>query len=262
MDRLFDQVFVRPPAQTYVNCISTNPARDKIDVTLAKGQHRQYVSVLKNAGIRVTELAPLDEFPDSVFMQDPALLGSGVGIVGRFGEQARRGEEKELVRDLGHNGYTVDRLRCVEPPGTMEGGDIVVTDRGIFVGESSRSNIAGIKQVETHLNEVSVTPVKTDLFHLLCGCSYLNSGRMIIAPELVKPESFPGFDFIKIPKEYSYACDALYIGDGKVVIPAGFEVVSKKLKDEGYHPVEVDVSEFHKGDGGVTCLSLAVYNLF
>lgn len=253
---------MRPPAQTYVDCVSTNPQRNKIDATLAKEQHRQYVSVLKEAGVKVTELPPLDEFPDSVFMQDPALLGRRGGIIGRFGEEKRRGEEKALVRDLSNYGYQVRGLRYIDPPGTLEGGDIVVTDRGVFVGESSRSNSAGIRQLAMHLRELAVSPVKTELFHLLCGSSYLSNGTMIIAPELVKPESFPGFEFISISKEDAYACDALYVGDGKVVIPAGFEDVSKKLRKSGYRPLEVEVSEFYKGDGGVTCLSSPVYNLF
>lgn len=262
MDRLFDLVFVRPPAETYANCVSTNPDRTKIDVTLAKEQHRQYVSVLKEAGIQVIELPPLDAFPDSVFMQDPALLGSGNTIIGRFGEERRRGEEKMLVDDLLDHRGKVGELRYVDPPGTLEGGDVVVTDRGIFVGESSRTNADGIKQMVEHLKGLNVKPVKTELFHLLCGCSYLNNGTLIIAPELVETNAFLGFRFVTIPRDEAYACDALYLGEGKVVIPSGFQTVVKRLKIAGYRPVEVEVSEFHKGDGGVTCLSSPVYRLF
>ncbi len=262
MDRLFDLVFVRPPAETYVNCVSTNPDRDKIDIVLAKEQHRQYVSTLREVGIQVIELQQLEALADSVFMQDPALLGSRNAIIGRFGEEKRRGEEKMLVNDLINHKDRVGEVHYVDPPGTLEGGDIVVTDRGIFTGESSRTNAHGIRQLAMHLKEVSVKAVKTELLHLLCGCSYLNNGTMIIAPELVAAECFPGFRFITIPKEEAYACDALYVGDGKVVIPAGFEDVARKLRSSGYRPSEVEVSEFYKGDGGVTCLSSPVYNLF
>ena len=262
MDRLFDLVFVRPPAATYVNCVSTNPDRDNIDIVLAKEQHRQYVSTLKETGIQVIELQPVDALPDSVFMQDPALLGSRNSIIGRFGEEKRRGEEKMLVNDLSNHKDRVGEVRYVDPPGTLEGGDIVVTDRGIFTGESSRTNAQGIQQLAMHLKETSVKAVRTDLFHLLCGCSYLNNGTMIIAPELVAAECFPGFRFITIPKEEAYACDALYVGDSRVIIPAGFDGVARKLRTAGYRPLEVDVSEFYKGDGGVTCLSSPVYKLF
>ena len=262
MDRLFDLVFVRQPSETYVDCVSTNPDRNKIDVALTKQQHRQYVSVLKEAGVQVIELAPLDVLPDSVFMQDPALLGIRDAIIGRFCEESRSGEERALVSALSGHGDKVGELHYVDPPGTLEGGDIVVTDRGIFVGESSRTNTDGIRQLATHLSGITVKPVKTELFHLLCGCSYLNKGTMIIAPELVDTKAFPGFRFIKIPKEDAYACDALYVGEGKVVIPTGFPNVANKLRTAAYTPVEVEVSEFHKGDGGVTCLSSPVYKLF
>ncbi|MGA8905972.1 MAG: arginine deiminase-related protein, partial [Candidatus Bathyarchaeia archaeon] len=99
-DRLFQLAFVRPPSNSYVDCVSTNPNKTDIDMTLAKEQHRTYASILKEAGIEVIELQPLETCPDSVFMQDPALLGASRSIIGRFGEESRRGEAKALIDDL------------------------------------------------------------------------------------------------------------------------------------------------------------------
>lgn len=262
LDRLFDVSFVRSPSDSYVNCVSTNPDRTRIDVGLARKQHREYVSVMKGAGVDVIELPPLERYPDSVFMQDPALLGCRRSVVGRFGEERRRGEEEMLIQALTDHKHSVGSVSYVEQPGTLEGGDIVVSERGIFVGESPRTNTEGIRQLAKHLSGLDVKPVKTSLFHLLCGCSYLTDGTMIIAPELVDPEAFPGFGFVTVPKEEAYACDALYVGHGKVIIPSGFPRASKSLREAGYSPLEVDVSEFHKGDGGVTCLASPVYKLF
>jgi dimethylargininase len=262
MDRLFDLAFVRPPADSYVDCVSTNPDKSKIDVNLARQQHREYVSILKECGVKVVELRPLEAFPDSVFIQDPALLGLRRAVIGRFGEWKRRGEEKTLVDELSQRRDELGQMRFVVPPGTLEGGDIVVTDLGIFVGESSRTNSAGITQLTSHLSGAMVVPVKTDLFHLLCGCSYLTNRDMIIAPELVDLGPFPGFRFITIPKEEAYACDALYVGERRVMIPSGFPKAATKLRGAGYEPIEVEMSEFHKGDGGVTCISSPVYKLF
>ena len=261
LDRLFDLVFVRPPPDSYVDCVSTNPDSSKIDVNLTKQQHREYVSVLKECGVKVTELPTLEAFPDSVFMQDPALLGVRRSIVGRFGEYRRRGEERKLVDDLNKCEDEIGKPHFVVPPGTLEGGDIVVSDRGIFVGESDRTNSNGIIQLTSFLSEIMVVPVKTDLLHLLCGCSYLTNRDLIIAPEVVDPHSFSGFQFITIPKEEVYACDALYVGDERVIISSGFTRATAKLKSAGYKPIEVEMSEFHKGDGGVTCLSSPVYKL-
>jgi dimethylargininase len=253
---------VRPPPNSYVNCVSTNPDKSDIDVTLAREQHRMYTSILKEAGIEVIELQPLEAYPDSVFMQDPALLGRSRSTIGRFGEPTRRGEAKALAEELTRLRIAVGTLSNVNAPGTIEGGDIVVTDRGIFVGESQRTNASGIQQMRDILRNQTVKAVKTPMMHLLCGCSYLSKGRMMIAPDLLNPSSFPGFHFIEIPKADSYAADALYLGGGNVLIPSGFSRTVSKLKSAGYTPVEIDVSEFWKGDGGVTCLSSPVFELF
>jgi len=259
---LFDLVFVRPPPNSYVECVSTSPRKNEIDVELAGEQHRRYVSTLKGFRIDVVELPPLENFPDSVFMQDPALLGSRRTIVGRFGENARRGEEKVLLDALRDDRSKIGEIRFVKDPGTLEGGDVLVTDRGLFVGESKRTNLNGIEQLAAYLDDLDVRPVKTDLLHLLCGCSYLSDGKMIIAPDLVSPSSFPGFEFVSLSIEEAYAADALYLGAGKVLIPSGFPDVDKKLEEAGYEAVEVEMSEFRKGDGGVTCLCSPVYRLF
>lgn len=262
MDRLFDLVFVRPPPNSYRNCVSTNPEKDKIDVTRARTQHRQYVSVLKDSGVKVVELPSLEALPDSVFMQDPAVIGTKRAVIGRFGEEKRRGEETVLEDELKEFGDHIGKIAHVEPPATLEGGDIVVTDRGIFVGESSRTNAAGTRQLADFLPGVAVKPVRTNLFHLLCGCSYLNNGTMMIVPDLVDPGFFPAYHFVMIPKGDAYACDALYVGDNRVIIPAGYPNTSARLRDAGYRPIEVEMSEFRRGDGGVTCLSSPVYKVF
>lgn len=262
MDRFFDVVLVRPPSDGYVNCISTNPAKTDIDVRLAKDQHKEYVSTLKESGLHVIEFGPLEDFPDSVFMQDPALLGSRRAVIGRFGERSRRGEEKALQDDLSDCRVEVGKMHLVSCPGTLEGGDVMVTDHGIFVGESRRTNRNGIRQLSKYLDNLEVRAVKTDLLHLLCGCSYLNHKTMIIAPDLVSLELFPGFRFVTIPRQEAYAADALYLGEGRVLVPSGFPKTIMKLREAGYKPTEVEVSEFYKGDGGVTCLCSPVYKLF
>jgi dimethylargininase len=260
LDRLFDSAFVRPPPNSYSECVSANPHGGEIDVTLAKAQHRQYCSILKESGIEVIALPSLENFPDSVFMQDPALLGSRNSVIGRFGEARRRGEEKALVDDL-RKLARIGGLSEVIEPGTLEGGDIVVTEKEVFVGESKRTNASGIQQLAHVLNEVSIKAVKTELMHLLCGCAYLNNKTMIIAPELVNTKSFPDFKFIPLPKEEVYATDALYLGERKVLIPSGYAMAHAKLKEAGYRPIEVDMSEFWKGDGGLTCLNSPIYKL-
>ena len=258
MDRLFDSVFVRPPSNSYGECVSANPQSVEIDVTLAKAQHRQYCSILKESSIEVIALPPLEDFPDSVFMQDPALLGPRNAVILRFGETRRRGEERALVDSLKES-VGIGKLSWIAEPGTLEGGDIVVTEKSLFVGESIRTNAPGIHQLAQILKHLKVKSIKTELMHLLCGCAYLNDNTMIIAPELVNTQSFPGFKFVLIPKEEAYAADALYLGERKVLIPSGCATAKAKLKEAGYRPIEVEMSEFWKGDGGVTCLNSPLY---
>lgn len=263
MDRLFDSVLVRPPSTSYEHCVSSNPAKYSIDIQLARTQHQSYVSILKENNVKVLELPSCESYPDSVFMQDPAVLGVRRSIIGRFGELSRRGEESKLVSEL----HQLELLRDsailqIEDPGTVEGGNLMITDqRQMFVGQSSRTNSAGTLQLRNFLHDVKVIGVQTGLMHLLCGCSYLNQSTMIITPELVSPMNFPGLRYVKLGMDDAYASDALYLGDRRVLIPAGYPNASKKLREAGYSPVEVDISEFHKGDGGVTCLCSPIYNI-
>lgn len=259
LDRLYDVIMVRQPTDSYKGCVSTNPAKDTIDITLAKSQHRNYVSILRESGLEVIELPPLAACPDSVFAYDPALLGVNKCVVGRFEEMTRRGENNALAKDLSNYRSKVGELTFVEAPGTLEGGDILVTEDGIFVGESTRTNRDGITQLQQRFAGVDVKPVKAKTFHLLCGCSYLEGNRILLAPDILNPSFFAGFEFVMVPEEEAYAAEALYLGERRVLIPSGYPRAAKNLRSAGYTPVETNLSEFYKGDGGVSCLSAPVF---
>jgi dimethylargininase len=261
MDRLYDRILVRHPPDSYTRCVSTNPDRDSIDLTLAKRQHRDYVSILKESGLEVIELPPIDDFPDSVFAYDPVLLGVKKCVIGRFGEKTRRGEEKALVKDLANHRGRVGQMFFIQEPGTLEGGDVLVTTKGLFVGESTRTNGQGIRQLTQCLTGVQVQPIKTSMFHLLCGCSYLNSNRILLVPDLLHPSLFPQFEFVTVPEKEAYAAEALYLGENRVLIPSGYPHTAENLRKGGYEPIETDLSEFCKGDGGVSCLSAPVFKM-
>lgn len=260
MDRLFDRVIVRPPGESYKNCVSTNPQHATIDVKLAQKQHREYVKVLRENGVDVVELEPLETHPDSVFVQDTSVIGtsSGVAIIVRFGEPSRRGEEKSIEKFLLDNEVKIKRIQA---PGTLEGGDVLVTDQGvIFVGESQRTNRPGIEQFAKYFSHVKVVRVPvTKVFHLLSAVSYLGNKTIAISPQIIDVSYFKGFKLITIPEEELYANNMLYLGNKMVLIPAGYSKTEEKLKREGFKPITLDVSEFWKGDGGVTCLNSPFY---
>jgi len=260
MDRLFDTVIVRPPGESYKNCVSTNPKHKSIDVNLAKKQHKEYVKILKEHGLEVIELKPLENNPDSVFVQDTGIVGvnSNLTVLSRFGEPSRRGEEESIKEVLKKEGF---KIRHVEEHGTIEGGDVLVTDQGVvFVGLSQRTNTEGIKQLVQFFPEVKFISVPiSKIFHLLSGVNYLGNKTVAISPHAVDIEYFKGFKFITIPEDELYANNMLYLGEKKVLLPVGYPKTEEKLRREGFKPVLVNVSEFWKGDGGVTCLNLPFY---
>ncbi|MDA4131165.1 MAG: amidinotransferase, partial [Thaumarchaeota archaeon] len=219
-----------------------------------------YISLLKAAGIKVIELKPLEEFPDSIFVQDPGILGSSRSVIARFGELSRRGEAEVFANDLkAIDSERIGEIGFIEEPGTLEGGDVLITPHGLFAGESGRSNMIGIDQLARVLKGITVIPVSTQLKHLLGACTYLSNRTILVAPELVNPLSFPGFSFVNVPTEESYAANVLYLGDKKVLMPSGFPRSRSKLIQAGYEPEEVNLSRFQKGDGSVTCLCSPVY---
>ena len=260
MDRLFNRVLVRPLGESYKRCVSTNPMHDTIDVSLAKKEHREYVKILKENGIDVIELPVLEEHPDSVFVQDTSIIGesSRTAVLCRFGEPSRRGEERSVKEYLDKEGFTTVEIKV---PGTIEGGDVLVTDAGVvFIGESVRTNPEGIRQFAAAFPHVRVVGIKlTKIFHLLSGVNYLGKKRIAISPHVVDPSYFQGFKLIEIPEDELYANNMLYLGEERVLIPAGYPKTKEKLKRQGFKPIEVDVSEFWKGDGGVTCLNSPFY---
>ena len=260
MDRLFDTVIVRRPGESYKSCVSTNPEHRSIDVNLAKKQHEEYVKILKENGIEVIELEPLENHPDSVFVQDTAIVGvnSNLAVLSRFGEPSRRGEEESIKEVLKKEGF---EIKHVEEPGTIEGGDVLVTNQGVvFVGLSQRTNAKGIKQLAQFFPKVKVISVPiSKIFHLLSGVNYLGNKTVVISPHVVDIEYFKGFKFITIAEDELYVNNMLYLGEREVLLPAGYPKTEEKLRREGFKPVLVNVSEFWKGDGGVTCLNLPFY---
>lgn len=261
-DRLYNSVVVRPPVKDLTRCVSTHPLRSTVNYELALKQHENYVRILREEGIEVYRLPQLEGFPDSVFVQDTALVRSSVrrALISRFGEPSRRGEELSIQEFLSRRGFVLTK---VVEPATLEGGDILVTGEGvIFVGVTSRTNLGGVEILRSFLRELKVVAVPTDkVFHLLSAVNYVGNKTLVIVPEYVDPQYFSGFRLIRVAVEEAYAANMLYLGNNKVLIPEGHPRTVERMRREGYRIIEVDISEFSKCDGGVTCLSLPFYDV-
>ncbi len=243
---------VRPPGDSFVDAISSMNA--PIDVALARAQHAEYCQALTAAGLAVEALPPDERFPDSCFMQDPAVVIAGRAVICRPGAQSRRGEEEALAQAL------AGRLPLVRliPPGTLEGGDVLILPDRVVVGRSGRTNSAGIAQLAVALAgtglAVHAAPVDPYL-HLLTAVTYIGQGTLLAIEGWPLPAALAGFSVLRVPVDEANAANSLGIG-AHVIVPAGHPHTAALLAAHGFDVLPVPTSEFAKADGGVTCLSL------
>jgi dimethylargininase len=251
------RALVRPPGDSFARAISSRNL--PIDVELARVQHAEYCAALAAAGVAVERLPADERYPDSCFMQDPALVIGGRGIICRMGAASRRGEEEAVAAVLAVR----FPMTHIAPPGTLEGGDVMVLPDKILVGRTARTNQAGIAQLVTALSEpasgeapapVYSVPV-ADYLHLLSAATYVGRDALIAVEAYAGHPHFAGLDAIVAPPEEAYAVNVLGLGES-VIAPAGYPRVAAALRDRGFTVLPVPVSEFAKADGGVTCLAL------
>ncbi len=250
---MITHALVRPPAASFVRAISSSSAA--IDVALAIAQHAEYRQALAAAGVQVEALASDERYPDSCFMQDPALVIDGVAIIARLGAASRQGEEEAAAEALAGR----FALARIVPPGTLEGGDVLLLPDRIVVGRSGRTNRAGIAQLVVALSDLTGFPVHevpvAGYLHLLTAVTHLGGGQLLAVEGFELPPVLAGYEVLRVPADEGYACNALGIGS-QVILPAGYPKTAAMLRAHGYQVLPVPTTEFAKADGGVTCLSL------
>ncbi len=200
----------RGVSASLASCELTHLARAPIDLNLACAQHAAYEAALERAGCRVVCLPPLDDCPDAVFVEDVAVVLDEIAIVTRPGAESRRGEVESVARALG--GYR--SVRRIEPPGTLDGGDVLRLGRRIYVGLSGRSNQSGIEQLGAmlapHGYEVTAVPV-TGCLHLKSAVTEVALGVILVNPEWVNAATFVDVEVIEVDPAEPYAANGLFI---------------------------------------------------
>jgi len=224
-------------------CELTYFSRQDIDVNRARSQHAQYENLLTDLGCEVRRLPEEPDLPDSVFVEDTAIVLDDVAVITRPGASLRRNETQSIAEVLSE--YRT--IKQITDPGTLDGGDVLRIGRTLYVGNSVRSNITGIKQlmeiVASYGYDVEVVEVK--------GCLHLKS-----AASLVDADSFGGSrEFIEIDPGEPYAANALLVGD-ELMYPQSFPRTRLRLESIGIGVRVVDVSELQKAEGALTCCSL------
>lgn len=250
---MFTKAIVRRPADTFANGISTANL-GKPDINLALKQHDAYIEALIKCGLDVTILEADPKFPDSCFVEDTAVVTKDFGIIARPGDKRRQGEEIEIKKVLEQQ----LKLYSINEPGTLDGGDVMQTDNKFFIGLSGRTNLQGISQfsdiVKQYKFETFSIPV-CNILHFKTGVNYLGDNNLLLQKEFCSKEDLESFNHIIIDTDEEYAANSLRIND-YVLVPKGFPKTLAKINKLGYQTIEVDLSEYQKMDGGLSCLSL------
>lgn len=235
-------------------CELTHRDREPIDLDLARAQHRAYEACLRGAGCRVERLGAEPEMPDSMFIEDTAIVFDELAIVTRPGALSRRLETTAVADAL----RLYRPLHHIESPGTMDGGDVLVVGRRVFVGRSSRTNDAGISQLRQAL-----APYGYQIFPIeVHGCVHLKSAVTAVRDDLVLAnpawlprDSFAGFDRVDVHPDEPAAANALRVGE-HIIYPTSFPRTMERLERRGLRILSVDASEAAKAEGALTCCSL------
>jgi dimethylargininase len=237
-------------------CELTHLERVPIDVERARTQHRAYEEALIEAGYLVERLDTSPELPDSVFVEDIAVVFDEVAIMTRPGAESRRRETPAVAEALA----AYRPLHEIHPPGTVDGGDVLVTGRRVFVGRSTRTNEAAVGQMRQVLEPfgytVSETVVRSCL-HLKSAVTALDDEVLLVNPEWIDAAAFEGFAFVEVDPSEPSAANALRLDD-RIVFSSAFPRTAERIARRGLRVRTVDASEVAKAEGAVTCCSLIV----
>jgi dimethylargininase len=226
--------------------------RTAIDIPRAGRQHRAYQKCLRDLGLEVIELPAEPDYPDSVFVEDPVVVVDKVAVIARTGAESRRGEADGLARALA----PYRPLRWMREPGTLDGGDVLRAGKTVYVGQSQRTNAEGIAQLRDFLSPFGyrVQPVAVSgCLHLKSGACALDEETVLINRSWVDAGAFDGLRLVDVPEPG--AADVLALGR-TVILPDCFPKTRQLIEQLGYTTCPLDVSEFMKAEGAVTCLSV------
>jgi dimethylargininase len=254
---MFTKAIVRPPSPNFAEGL-TESGLGAPDYQLALRQHAAYCAALEECGLKLLRLPADARFPDSTFVEDTAVITPRCAVVTRPGAASRAGET-EAIREALEQFFP--SLQRIETPGTVDGGDICEAGNHFFIGLSERTNSDGAEQLARILKRHGYTAVTIDiratpgLLHLKTGLSYLGENRLAVISGLTGHPAFEGFELHIAPKAEEYAANCVNI-NGTLLIPAGFPAFAAALNELGYKTIALEMSEFQKMDGGLSCLSL------
>jgi dimethylargininase len=254
---MFSNAIVRPPDSRFATGLTTAELGEPL-LEKALEQHARYCEALEECGLSLTRLDPDPRYPDGTFVEDDAVLTPGCAILTRPGAESRLGEVA-AIREALARFYRV--FRAIEAPGTVDGGDICEAEGHFFIGISERTNEPGAEQLASFLEKEGFTSSFVDIrklqgiLHLKSGIAYLGDRRLALIDALARRPEFRGYDAVRVESAEEYAANCVRVND-RVLLAAGFPVLEKALVRMGCRVLTLEMSEFRKMDGGLSCLSL------
>jgi len=254
---MFKHAIVRPPSTSFAQGLTTAEFGQP-DLSLALQQHSAYCAALERCGLTLTVMEPDPRFPDSPFVEDTAVLTTQSAILAHPGAASRRGEVSSVAQSLTQ---FYSSLHTIQPPGTLDGGDICQADDHFFIGISERTNEEGAQQLAGILEQDGYSSSFVDirgfegLLHLKSGIAYLGDRRLVLSKGVEDLVTFEGYEIVYVDTDENYAANCVRVND-YVLVAAGYSKFATKLSNLGYQTLPLEVSEFQKMDGGLSCLSL------
>jgi dimethylargininase len=270
---MFTRAIVRPPALNLSEGLTTS-GLGAPDYQRALAQHQAYCDALERCGLTLTRLEADSDYPDSTFVEDTAVVTERCAVLTRPGASSRVGEVASIRRVLADLFPAVSEIQS---PGTLDGGDVCEAGNHFFIGISERTNEAGAQQLAELLARHGYTSSFVDigqsgtgvppvphaqdagatfkLLHLKSGLAYLGDNRLVVTDALANRAEFSGYDLIRVQSNEEYAANCVKVND-QVLVAAGYPRLEGKLRELGYQTIALEMAEFQKMDGGLSCLSL------
>jgi dimethylargininase len=244
----------RNVSSALAHCELSFIARQPIDLEKARAQHRAYEELLRQLGAQVISLPEQPDLPDSMFVEDPAIVLDELAVICTLGTETRRKEAPTLAAAL----EKYRKLARTKLPGRLEGGDVLRVGKKVFVGITARSNPEGIRQfaviLEKYRYDITAVPV-TGCLHLKSAVTYLGKNTLLGNRAWFDWKRLDGFDWVDLDPTEAHAGNALAIGDA-VIFPASFPKTRGKIEARGFKVLPLDISELQKAESGLTCSSL------
>ncbi|NHI88558.1 MAG: hypothetical protein EAX87_03485 [Candidatus Thorarchaeota archaeon] len=248
---MLKRAIVRPPGREFKKCLSRHPFHHTLNLELALDQHRRYCKTLQDLGIELVELTPDDEHPDACFVEDTVVVHGSRAIIGRMAKESRRGESTRVEEVLSE----FLQVSSVTTPGTLEGGDVVHVPGQLICGITQRTNPEGASQMEQWL-EVPVRIIEDPrIMHIKSHVTYLDRNIVLVNEKYAGEPVLKPFTKIILPANESHSANTLTI-EGCVILSKRHNKTAQLVKEAGFDTVQLDMSEFEKCDGALTCLSI------